>query len=280
MALRFKTLNSQVGQALLLVVLIMVVGLTVGLAVASRSITNVRTTTEEENSQRAFSAAEAGIEQALKTGGATTGSFASDNQSQFSATVTELEDDGTGIILNAENPVPVDDGIDVWLVPHDSDGKPVYTTPWTGNLTIYWGAQGLAGCDEAALEIVLIYSDTPSPNTAKSKRYTTDACPERRSLNNFDNLAQGGESLKGKNFEYKVAPPINVVNGYVVRIIPLYKSTILAVKSGGISTLPSQGKIIESTGTSDTTKRKITYFQGYPQLPTEFFPNILFWPKQ
>src|SRR3990167_6486206 len=62
------TLNSKGGQGLLVIVVIMVVGLTVGLAVASRSITNIRTSTEEENSQRAFSAAEAGIEKVLKTG--------------------------------------------------------------------------------------------------------------------------------------------------------------------------------------------------------------------
>lgn len=281
----------QKGQALLLVVLIMVVGLTVGLAVASRSITNVRTSTEEENSQRAFSAAEAGIEEAIKQGcipvpppgtgcQTITGSFASDNQSQFSATVRLLEDDGTGIILNGGNSVLVDDGIDVWLVPHDSDGKPVYTTPWDGTVTLYWGAQSLTACEEAALELVLIYGDTV--NTAKSNRYAFDECTNRRNGatgNHFEDPPGGGESFAGKNFNYKTRT-ISVSDGYVLRVIPLYKNTVLGIKSGGGNTLPSQGKIIESIGTSDPTKRKVTYFQGYPQLPAEFFPNILFWPKQ
>lgn len=43
----------------------MVIALTIGLSIAARSIINLQTTTEEEISQRAFSAAEAGIERAI-----------------------------------------------------------------------------------------------------------------------------------------------------------------------------------------------------------------------
>ncbi len=52
---------SESGQALLIVVLVMVVVLTMGLSVASRSITNLRIATEQDNSQASFSAVEAGI---------------------------------------------------------------------------------------------------------------------------------------------------------------------------------------------------------------------------
>ena len=55
-------IKYQKGQILLLVVLVMTIALTIGLSLATRTITDIRTTTEEENSQRAFSAAEAGIE--------------------------------------------------------------------------------------------------------------------------------------------------------------------------------------------------------------------------
>src|SRR3990167_7914471 len=53
------------GQILLIVVLAAVVSLTVGLSAISRTITNTRVTTEEANSQKALSAAEAGIEELL-----------------------------------------------------------------------------------------------------------------------------------------------------------------------------------------------------------------------
>ncbi len=53
------------GQILILVLLIVVVILAVGLSVASRNITNLRTSTQTEHSQRAFTAAEGGVEDVL-----------------------------------------------------------------------------------------------------------------------------------------------------------------------------------------------------------------------
>jgi Tfp pilus assembly protein PilX len=53
------------GQILVLVLLVVVVALAVGLSVASRNITNLRTSTQTEQSQRAFTAAEGGVEDVL-----------------------------------------------------------------------------------------------------------------------------------------------------------------------------------------------------------------------
>ena len=53
------------GQILILVLLIVVVALAVGLSVASRNLTNLRISTQTEESQRAFSAAEGGVEDVL-----------------------------------------------------------------------------------------------------------------------------------------------------------------------------------------------------------------------
>src|SRR3990172_9534276 len=53
------------GQILILVLLIVVVSLAVGLSVASRNLTNLKISTQTEQSQRAFSAAEGGVEDVL-----------------------------------------------------------------------------------------------------------------------------------------------------------------------------------------------------------------------
>src|SRR3990167_4248462 len=53
------------GQILIIVLLIVVVALAVGLSVASRNITNLRISTQTEQSQRAFTAAEGGVEDIL-----------------------------------------------------------------------------------------------------------------------------------------------------------------------------------------------------------------------
>lgn len=59
-------MNKNSGQITLVALLVMVVLLTVGLAVVSRSVTDIRISKEAEESARAFSAAEAGIEDLLK----------------------------------------------------------------------------------------------------------------------------------------------------------------------------------------------------------------------
>lgn len=58
-------MRKKSGQALVVVLLVVVVALAVGLSVATRNITNIKTATQTERSQRAFSAAEGGIENVL-----------------------------------------------------------------------------------------------------------------------------------------------------------------------------------------------------------------------
>lgn len=54
------------GQAALIVTLVVIVGLTVAVAVISRSVTDIGISTQEEERARSFSAAEAGVEDALR----------------------------------------------------------------------------------------------------------------------------------------------------------------------------------------------------------------------
>src|SRR3989344_9543942 len=58
--------RRQAGQILLIVILVIVISSTVGLSLVSRSITSLRTSTEEAESQEALAAAEAGGERALQ----------------------------------------------------------------------------------------------------------------------------------------------------------------------------------------------------------------------
>ncbi|MDP3988400.1 MAG: pilus assembly PilX N-terminal domain-containing protein [Candidatus Levybacteria bacterium] len=278
---KIQSSNLQKGQALLIVVLVMVISLTVGLAVVSRSVTNLRTSTEEESSQRAFSAAEAGVEKAIKTGCITpapTGlpcapiaSSFTENSSSYTTLVTPLN--GTQFLLNGGNIVEADEGGDVWLINHNSSGSPDYSLKWNGNLLFYWGKTD--ACNDAALEIIVISGSQNSPTT---KRYAYDACSARKTANNFSS-AEGGADIAGKTLLYGVPQlsPIAITDGILIRVIPLYNSTAIGVK--GSVALPTQGNKIESVGISKSTNRKITFYQGYPALPSEFFPYALFSPK-
>jgi hypothetical protein len=265
------------GQMLLIVVLVMVVILTVGLSAATRTITNIRVSTDEEDSERAFSAAEAGLEQALGRNIGVSGTL--DNTSNYNTTIAQLS--GVEFLLNNNLPILKDEAVDIWLSTY-----PSYTVPYyTGNMTIYWGAASDA-CNTlesnntmAALDIVVITGSTANP---VATHYPVDPCPQRRNDNNFGNAVMGGGNVSGKNYAYRTT--INVTNGLIARIIPLYSATPIGVKGcnsggGGCNALPSQGTVIQSTGTSENAQRKIVNFQSYPKLPPEIFPFVLFAPN-
>jgi len=272
--------NKERGQALLIVVLIMVVALTVGLSLGSRTIINIRTSSEEADSQKALVAAEAGIEQALRATTSTTikEEFI-ENKTVYNAVVEEVK--GTSFLANGGNLVLQDDGIDVWLVKHDADGKPDYSTSWGDNkkLNIYWGDPALDDCDNAAIEVAVISGTQAAPVL---KRYAYDPCGSRKGANNFSNVP-GAEPdpVEGKIFKYKVQ--IDIDDGLVARVVPIYASTAIAVYGNGTA-LPTQGFNIDSTGTSGAldreVKRSLTFFRAYDQLPTQYFMYGLFSPEQ
>ena len=271
-----KANESQKGQMLMIVVLIMVVALTVGLAVASRSITSLRTTTEEENSQRAFSAAEAGVERVLKlnlnqeggVGVIADENFGSDPNSTIkNVDISKIS--GTEILLNGGEAVQKDDGADVWLIEHDNDGRPDYSTRWTGDLTIYFGQTTNCGSSPTppALEVIVISGTLLSP---VSTRYALDSCARS---NNFLVVNPDSYTILTKLFKYKYT--ISISDGLIARVIPLYSGTIIAVT--GTNNLPSQGRKIDSVGASGGTERKVTFYQGYSKLPAELFQHGIFW---
>lgn len=249
--------NSQRGQVLLIVVLAAVVSLTVGLSAVSRTITNTKVSTEEANSQKALSAAEAGIEKLLNNASLGQSGGTLSNNANFSATTTQVRSDS--VELNGGNIVAKDDGADVWLSNSDFSGG-----QWSGTLTVYWNG----GCSNSALEIVTLSGVRNNPAMARS---AYDACSSRG--NNFQNPSSGG-TINGKSYSHSFSLDIN--NGFIARIIPIYADTAIAVR--GSSVLPPQGDIIESVGTSGNTSRKVRVYKGYPRVPIEFFPYNIFLP--
>lgn len=267
---------SQKGQVLLVVVLIMVTALTVGLSVAARTIVNIRSTEDAVNSEQAFSAAEAGIEQALTNNGNVNGSFP--NQTTYQTTVRTIA--GVEFPLNNGSPVLKDDATDIWLSTY-----PNYTSPWTGTLTLYWGQNG-NNCTNAentntmpALEVVLLTGTVANP---QASRFALDGCAARTTLNRFETVPAGGGTIAGKVYTHRRT--ISVTSGLFMRVIPLYAPAAIAVRgcdSGGANclALPTQGTVIESTGVSGNTTRKLVSTRQYPKLPTELFPYTFFSPQ-
>lgn len=271
-----KMVEAQRGQVLLIVVLVMVTALTIGLSVTARTITNIKTSQEAENSEKAFSAAEAGIEESLTSGNNEVGTFT--NNASYTTTVTNL----SGVELPLNNGVPVlkDDAIDLWL-----SSYPSYANQWSGTFTLYWGQAGdvcspsEASNTMAALEIIVMQGNRNAPNIT---RYAVDPCSQRSLSNNFEFVAPGGGVVSGKSYPYRRTITVN--SGLFVRIIPLYAPVSIGVRGcDGSNTnclaLPSQGTVVEAVGTADNTQRKLISYQRYPKIPTELFPYSFFAPQ-
>ncbi len=200
------------------------------------------------------------------------GSLSGGNAS-YTTTVTSVS--GTSaFLLNGTSQVPKDDPIYIWITPYSTTQANLWQNPYNGTLTLYWGNSSVA-CNNAAIEVVVI---TGTRNSPTLKRYAYDPCSSRASNNHFDfsSVSATPTNISGKTLYYKVSLPA-ISSGLLVRVFSLYFSSFMGVS--GTSALPSQGQIITSTGTADNSvQRKVTVFQGYPELPAELFPYILFSP--
>jgi len=284
----FNLPKNQSGQALLLVLLSMAVALTLVLSVLSRTISDVKISSQDENSLRAFSAAEAGVEQALVVG-SDTGSV-DIGDAKFSAKVSDFAE-GENAFVFSNSFVSGEPAI-VWFVSHD---------PITGNLScsgagnpcfkgdrikICWGDNPVTPVP--AIEASIIYLNTAGNySTVKIARATFDDNASRRSSNNFENPGGSSCTIGSNTFQYgktlvfnSFSPsiPYDQTNKLQFMILKLlYNNTAHSIGvdvAGSGSVLPSQGQLVESSGTSGDANRSINVFQGYGELPSAFYYAI------
>lgn len=264
-----KASSRQEGQILLIVILAMVVALTVGLSVVSRTVTSLKTSKQNEESQKAFQAAEAGIDQALKNNPSSpfSLSFQNINNSQVSVTILG-NNQQPSLLVNNGDMINQDEGFDVWTSTY-----PDYTTPFSGTLNFYWDENDSNNCGTTssydpkispALE-VLVVTDKTNPTIDK---YVYDPCssgPDPRPIDNSRPVSVGS-TINGKKYRYR-AQISGLSNVLFVKVIPLYNSTTMSITATSNSL--SQGKIYESTGKSGDSVHRLDYFVSYPQIPSE-----------
>ncbi len=289
-----KKLSTQSGQALLIVLLSMAVILTLVLSVLSSSVTDVAVTSREEESLRAFSAAEAGVEQALIAG--QTGTVTLD-RSQFSTTVTPIGENQKFFNYPQEL-LSGDTGV-VWFVAHnDTTGNYTCTATkkcFTGNtLQLCWGNPGTSGNqdDTPAIEAMVYYmSPAGSYQSTDLKRYTRDTNNTRRTDpttgNNFSSASSSSCTIDGKKYAFQTTLDLTSIpsrfdeNGLLFMIVKSMYNTSVAhsfgvnVNYASNTLLPSQGRKIVSTGTAGEATRKVEVSTLYRTMPA-VFNNAIF----
>lgn len=287
-------MKNQKGQVVLILILVMTVALAIGLSVIQRSLSDVSTSSKVEQSSRAFSAAEAGIEQAL-SGGSTAVNFSTNTNSNINNNSSATVDVNNLIPaipsgFNRQDPLECppndsrlakEDVAQIWLADPGSSTNPPALAYKQTSLDVYWGN---SASDNAALELIFVYYD--GSQYKNFKKYLDQI--DRNSANGFDNptnssvtcpgnipltYADGTPSNKYQCKETITSLPANLM---LLRARMLYnrESQPFAVQATGTCgqacSIPPQAKVLASTGTSGQTQRKVQVCQTEKVVPSYF----------
>jgi len=292
--MRKKLPKFQKGQALLIVLLSMAVVLTIVLSILARSITDLSLSSQDEDSLRAFSAAEAGVEKALIIG-TDIGSTEIGNAT-YNASVSSYAEGESSF----SNPISLTSGESstLWFVAHDEDGNLVCSVDkpcFRGSqMKVCWGKSGTSSSSDTtpAIELSIFYTTSAGDySTARIARAALDPNGSRRASNNFSAPDSGTCTIGSNTFEFQktisfsdLGIPANVQNlqnGLQFAKIRFFYNTDVSQNFGfdlnfpGNSVLPSQGLSIESSGSSGEANRKLNVFQSYAETP-EIFDSVVF----
>ncbi|MDP3888665.1 MAG: hypothetical protein Q8Q24_01330 [bacterium] len=288
-----KTLStSQSGQALLIILLIAAVSLTIGLSITSRSITDIRISQRTEESARAYSAAEAGIEEALATGLGNSVTF-SETGAKFNSQVTGIG--GSSDEFAFPQPIGSDETQTLSLASWNNVTK-LYSKSFNRSLLrVAWGNQG--SLDYPALEVNIYYLDS---TTYKNARFMLDPLSSRTpdpafcnpgevpvgQCSNVTAFSTSGVTIDSKNFQYLatldllnagVTSSIGTKTPYFARLRVLYTSNSHVIGAQGAGTIysgdgkfPSQGTKVQSTGQSGDATRAVQVTKFNPAPPELF----------
>jgi hypothetical protein len=275
------SVKSNSGQALLVILLIMAVVLTIGLSTISRSVTDIKISEQTEDSARAFSAAEAGIENYLATGGTSTSGLGTGvSVEAFPGSL--LSDDFT--FLYPEK-ITQDEVATIWLSNYDKETG-LYSDLLTTSdepIVVAWGNPG---ADTPALEVSLYYNNSGikvakfmlDPVSSRSNNFCkADAdrtnCPSE--ISNFSTsgtVPYGGQSMR---FSAEISTT-GLNEMYFARLRLLYTgSTAHFIGFKSSSALPSQGDKIAATGTSNQATRKVEVYR-LRAAPPDIFDFALY----
>lgn len=292
---KYMKKNSS-GQALLMVLLSVGVVLTIALSVVSRSITDVSTSTKGEESLRAFSAAEAGVENTLNNAieslplvPSPTSVPVGSSGSTYTTSLTAFPQNPRSYLYPVE--LSAGDSATIWLASHDTDNSLTCTggkTCFQGNsIDVCWGKTGSG--TQPAIAFSLLYEDPAGGGIRKYTYIAHDPVGSRASQNKFitgnaitTNTTSGACTIEGTQLANKVTLnlqadlgiPNNAISGRRLKSLTallLYNTTpTLFGVTNLASDLPNQGVQVDSLGTSGTSTRKVQVYSLYPEVPSMF----------
>lgn len=276
------SIKSNSGQAILVVLLIMAVVLTIGLSTVSRSVTDIKISEQTEDSARAFSAAEAGIESYL-AGTSSTFDFGTGVSVSLAPSSLLSADSKTFLYpkKNTQNEVAT-----IWLSTYEKKTG-LYSNLLSPSapgqsLTVAWGNPGTAPdtITTPALEVTIYYKDNLGIN--KMTKYLLDTASVVTRDNGFCKKTDGsgsclgvtfgnGVTYGGQSLPFSATLNVSSLNSmYFARLRLLYNDTAQYLGFGSFAPLPSQGDKIAATGTSNQATRKVEVYRLNSAPPDVF----------
>ena len=270
-------MRKEAGQVILILILVMTVALAIGISVVQRSLSDISTSSKVEQSGRAFSAAEAGIEKAIQSNSSITTSVDLGNN----AVIQSVEKNDIPAANQALEypPLSKEEMAQIWLVNPDNFNDQVYS----GNIDLYWGnsSRTLTDQDLPAVELTVIYLSTSG--VYKAKQFFFD----QNSSSRNNGFVSGGISIDpgaintstgaNRNFKFRRTIDIGLAvipdrqKNILLRARLLYTSVSDAFAVQPISgSLPVQARIFTSTGTAGDTQRKVQVFRLNKVVPFYF----------
>lgn len=269
-----RYLTDNKGQTIVILLLVMVVGLTIGLSMVNRSLTDIKISQQTEQSQRAFSAAEAGLEDALSQGLSNIysggGLFSNPNiggNVSYSGVVEPMG--ATTYELKGKAAVEQDDVAQINLAGGSAN-----------SLEIYWGQKETSQVPSspcgtppnvvASLELTFV---TQTGATYGIQKYAYNACSSLGATNNFTNPDAAGSDID-TTYYAKINLSIPT-NAKILRIRPLYNmASVKIVPIGG--PIPDQAYKLVVKGQAQGLVRAVEWQQPImPALPA-IFDYVLF----
>lgn len=279
-------MKRESGQALVIVLLSLAVVLTIVLFILARSTTDIAVSSRSAEATRAFSAAEAGVENALVIGIGGSGTVGNAN---YSANVSDFAVGQTSFNYPIE--LYSGDSMTIWFVSHDSKGNII---PCTGTncfagtaIEPCWGKDSAIDATTPAIELSVFYEATPGDiSTLRIGRTTYDPNGGRIGGNKFNQTFGLNCSVSGASYGFKKSinfadlgipgSSYNTPGGLLfARLRMFYNSDLpqpvgISVVGTNGSVLPSQGTNIDSTGQAGESNRRVNVFQGWPEPPEVF----------
>lgn len=256
--------SRQSGQIGIIVVLIMVVLLTIGLSLASRTTKEVILATQEEESTRVFNAAEVGVEQALSTNL----QFAGDVFTSSPITPTGSNTTVTYTINKQyQLEMQIFQGVSATIQLTDT----THPAP-PASLLIDWSKEVDCSTQSPAALLVSIYAvdRTVTPADVKVRYETYEPCGR---ANGFGTGLSVAVDVNG--YRNHATIPLAAKDTFL-RIKPVYNDTKMLVRPSS-GQMPVQSYNIRSSGNnnSGTENRNVQVVRSLPTAPS-IFDYVLF----